>query len=738
LFCNCSVAIFSAMSLLNDSSSAYILLKTCKGRIALRKGRFEQVEVEPGCIFELDNSEHCSVGSQKMNLTLKSLDVRGLFIECPSYYVDAMAKRHACLLLACSDFQERLKLYSDSEQLEKLLRAKAGEHVRVAMNDGTYIAAIVHSVKPIKLDSPAVYFEVEPEGSLNGTAFPCNRFFVSFDRISVPERVMHTPPAAVSVMTHPVQPHRENNSVRSADLELEFAELSTTKGFGNLDSGHVAHYTPCLCSNDLAVLIGKPKGIQGHSNSCYMDAALFSMFSCCNAFDSYLLHCRKDMDVKRKHVVDVLRCDIVYPLRKYQYVRADRVMEFRRLITEIAPDMKGFMEEEKDVEEFLNLLFGRICQVEPDIKLSSYLFQLICSDQQPSSQSCKTVVSVQQLLEQSFFDLNILLKRIPTRFILQILRYGKERLYRDPHVCWKCSSLADLQCLECYLTETHWLNETFFCFNCFREFIRWFKKYKSYYSARDFMRSSCLMSVSTNALSSLFDCPSSPRPIVSWLGVPACQSKARYRQTNWYAFSRNLSYATSTSYAALRDVPIFRKNFFITRSCCEESQYFNKELKIEQTCSSCSSIEKYLRMLRLGGCMNNGKIVPKPPTSTSLLQSNESSYLFQLICSDQQPSSQSCKTVVSVQQLLEQSFFDLNILLKRIPTRFILQIPRYGKERLYRGVLPSLQLDISSILLCHPHVCWKCSSLADLQCLECYLTETHWLNETFFCFNCFR
>ncbi|KRY51352.1 Ubiquitin carboxyl-terminal hydrolase CYLD, partial [Trichinella britovi] len=436
LFCNCSVAIFSAMSLLNDSSSAYILLKTCKGRIALRKGRFEQVEVEPGCIFELDNSEHCSVGSQKVNLTLKSLDVRGLFIECPSYYVDAMAKRHACLLLACSDFQERLKLYSDSEQLEKLLRAKAGEHVRVAMNDGTYIAAIVHSVKPIKLDSPAVYFEVEPEGSLNGTAFPCNRFFVSFDRISVPERVMHTPPAAVSVMTHPVQPHRENNSVRSADLELEFAELSTTKGFGNLDSGHVAHYTPCLCSNDLAVLIGKPKGIQGHSNSCYMDAALFSMFSCCNAFDSYLLHCRKDMDVKRKHVVDVLRCDIVYPLRKYQYVRADRVMEFRRLITEIAPDNERI---HGAGERYL-------------MKVAIY-----------SS-----------------------LSAIPTRFILQIPRYGKERLYRGvlpslqldissillchPHVCWKCSSLADLQCLECYLTETHWLNETFFCFNCFREF----------------------------------------------------------------------------------------------------------------------------------------------------------------------------------------------------------------------------------------------------------------------------
>ncbi|KRY24353.1 hypothetical protein T01_11784 [Trichinella spiralis] len=31
---------------------------------------------------------------------------------------------------------------------------------------------------------------------------------------------------------------------------------------------------------------------------------------------------------------------------------------------------------------------------------------------------------------------------------------------------------------------------------------------------------------------------------------------------------------------------------------------------------------------------------------------------------------------------MEQNFFDLNILLKRIHTRFILQIPRYGKERL--------------------------------------------------------
>ncbi|XP_003374674.1 putative ubiquitin carboxyl- hydrolase CYLD [Trichinella spiralis] len=295
-------------------------------------------------------------------------------------------------------------------------------------------------------------------------------------------------------------------------------------------------------------------------------------------------------------------------------------------------------------------------------------------------------------------------------------QFSIQRL-QDPHVCWKCSSLANLQCLECYLTETHWLNETFFCFNCFREFhcalkseqdhavvtlpsidvrsppspvilqlaavlciesshyvsfvrvgdrpesdwiffdsmadregeetgynvpeVRLFSDFSRWLSpenvdqlhrstidsnacapferlitdcylcfyywadARDFMRSTCLMSVSTNAFSSLFDSPSKPveyfpktadaRPIASSFAVP--------------------------------------ENFFITRSCCEESQYFNKELKIEQTCSSCSSIEKCLRILRLTGRMKNAKIVPKPPTSTNLLQfSFESGLLVAILC----------------------------------------------------------------------------------------------------------
>lgn len=39
---------------------------------------------------------------------------------------------------------------------------------------------------------------------------------------------------------------------------------------------------------ELEAICGKFKGIQGHHNSCYLDATLFSMFTFTNVFDSIL------------------------------------------------------------------------------------------------------------------------------------------------------------------------------------------------------------------------------------------------------------------------------------------------------------------------------------------------------------------------------------------------------------------------------------------------------------------
>lgn len=53
--------------------------------------------------------------------------------------------------------------------------------------------------------------------------------------------------------------------------------------FGSLDSG--VERTKCLPWKFDTDLIGRMKGIQGHRNSCYLDATLYSMFAHSTAFD---------------------------------------------------------------------------------------------------------------------------------------------------------------------------------------------------------------------------------------------------------------------------------------------------------------------------------------------------------------------------------------------------------------------------------------------------------------------
>ena len=62
---------------------------------------------------------------------------------------------------------------------------------------------------------------------------------------------------------------------------------------------------------------GFNKGIQGHHNSCYMDATLFSMFAFTMVFDAILYRRRRTSDIERyEDVQSALRDGIVNPLRK--------------------------------------------------------------------------------------------------------------------------------------------------------------------------------------------------------------------------------------------------------------------------------------------------------------------------------------------------------------------------------------------------------------------------------------
>ncbi len=57
----------------------------------------------------------------------------------------------------------------------------------------------------------------------------------------------------------------------------------------------------------------------------------------------------------------VLREDIVNPLRRRLFVRADKVMALRTLLDTLS-SVSGLTDQEKDPEEFLNSLFNQVAR----------------------------------------------------------------------------------------------------------------------------------------------------------------------------------------------------------------------------------------------------------------------------------------------------------------------------------------------------------------------------------------
>ena len=77
----------------------------------------------------------------------------------------------------------------------------------------------------------------------------------------------------------------------------------------------------------MAKVVGRNKGIQGHQNSCYLDATLFAMFSFTGVFDSLLYRPQSQDDIEEYNEVQkVLREEIVNPLRKSLFVRSVRIV----------------------------------------------------------------------------------------------------------------------------------------------------------------------------------------------------------------------------------------------------------------------------------------------------------------------------------------------------------------------------------------------------------------------------
>ncbi|XP_023602612.1 ubiquitin carboxyl-terminal hydrolase CYLD isoform X5 [Myotis lucifugus] len=248
-------------------------------------------------------------------------------------------------------------------------------------------------------------------------------------------------------------------------------ERCNSLAFGGYLSEVVEENTPPRMEKEgLEIMIGKKKGIQGHYNSCYLDSTLFCLFAFSSVLDTVLLRPKDKDDVEYySETQELLRTEIVNPLRIYGYVCATKIMKLRKILEKVGA-ASGFTSEEKDPEEFLNILFHHILRVEPLLKIRSagqkvqdcYFYQIFMEKNEKVG-----VPTIQQLLEWSFINSNLKFAEAPSCLIIQMPRFGKDfKLFKKifpslelnitdlledtPRQCRICRGLAMYECRECY------------------------------------------------------------------------------------------------------------------------------------------------------------------------------------------------------------------------------------------------------------------------------------------------
>ncbi|XP_037335756.2 ubiquitin carboxyl-terminal hydrolase CYLD isoform X1 [Pungitius pungitius] len=284
---------------------------------------------------------------------------------------------------------------------------------------------------------------------------------------------------------------RRDSRFPAPETPVNQVERCNSIAFAEWGSERVEEHTPPTDGDAAADLYqGSKRGIQGHLNSCYLDATLFSLFSCCSSADFVLFWPSDSVGQSdSSQAQDLLRCEIVNPLRRYGYVCASKTMALRRLL-EAANSDTGFTSQEKDPEEFLNRLF-QLLRVEPLLKIRSmtlqpqegHLYQLFPPTLPPSPRSPPPldspvllpspppsqmrVASVQSLLESSFLHAGLKFVEAPSCLLLLMPRFGKDFKMFDAILptlsldvtdllddtlrqCSICQAVAEFECLQCY------------------------------------------------------------------------------------------------------------------------------------------------------------------------------------------------------------------------------------------------------------------------------------------------
>ncbi|XP_008280019.1 ubiquitin carboxyl-terminal hydrolase CYLD [Stegastes partitus] len=251
----------------------------------------------------------------------------------------------------------------------------------------------------------------------------------------------------------------------SANHMDKMAVLEDKEGETEHSTGTPETVLPLSTEQVNQFLLGRMKGIQGHCNSCYMDSALFSLFTCSSVLDSMLFKSTAPQDAP---IQKTLLHDIVNPLRSKGFVEGRHIMKLRQQLQKHGYS-HSFTTDEKDPEEFLIVIMHHILALDPLLKLSaggkvqeSYCYQIFL-DQNHSL----VLPTVQQLLEHSFHSAGLKLAEVPSCLILQMPRFGKkfkmfdkiipslevditDLLSEGPQSCMLCGNVAEQECTDCF------------------------------------------------------------------------------------------------------------------------------------------------------------------------------------------------------------------------------------------------------------------------------------------------
>uniref|UniRef100_A0A8C1G592 ubiquitinyl hydrolase 1 n=1 Tax=Cyprinus carpio TaxID=7962 RepID=A0A8C1G592_CYPCA len=430
--------------------------------------------------------EICFIDKQRFNAMQKNNDTDVLPVVRMGKVTDTLldkvllqplSRRSAELLMAVESNEDRLLALNDPEALEKASNLSAGCQVHVEYK-GQWLTGVIRyigSLKSYSSDPPTgVFFGVELQGEDKGkgqndgsfhykTYFICPKnsgIFAPFTRIKPEDssaglndgtykgkRYFNCPPyCGLFVKLSSCRPDDRFSGVKKKlfngnSVELVQHSLCASFFFSVTDNDEAMvseeqDNVPPIRTEDVSNrLIGKMKGIQGHCNSCYMDSALFSVFSCSSVLDSLLFK-----TTEYETIQSILLKNIVNPLRNSQS--------------------------------------GSIQKVQ-----SCYYYQIFMDYNHHL-----VLPTVQQLLEHSFYSNSLKLAEVPSCLILTMPRSGKSfkmfpkiipstelditGLLADGNLSlnlykYECLGLANQECAECFRDAA--FSDTgfkYFCVKC--------------------------------------------------------------------------------------------------------------------------------------------------------------------------------------------------------------------------------------------------------------------------------